>query len=506
METAGEHISLWNATAPGTDYPALEGEVTVDVAVLGGGIAGLTTATLLKRAGKQVALLEAGRIVQGVTGNTTAKVTANHLLYAELAAKYGEEGARLYGQANLAALERLAQLVAEDNIDCEFERKDSFYYAESAADLPAVEDEVAAARRAGLPANLALETGLPFAVAGAVRFANQAQFHPRKYLLHVAERLPDDDSFLFEQSRALEVTEGEPCLVTTANGRVRARDVVVATHFPILNRGFFFARVHPYREYALAVRVEESQDPRGMFNSVASPNRSLRTARDGEGLLLIVGGEIHRPGTEARPEERYRRLEAFARERFGVTQVAYRWSTQDNHSVDSVPYIGKMVPWSEHVYLATGFGAWGMTNGTLAGMIISDLILGRANPWAAFFDPRRVNLGASARALAAENATVARHFFGDRLAPGQGTAATLAAGEGALVEDEDGVKVAVYRDDAGALHALSPRCSHLGCLVQWNAAEKSWDCPCHGSRFSATGQVIHGPATRDLKRDKVRGD
>ena len=500
-----QNESLWIATAPGPHYPALGGDVDVDVAVLGAGIAGLTTALLLKRAGKTVAVVESQRVVQGVTGNTTAKVTSGHnLIYTTLIDTFGEEGAQIYGASNQAALVRMARFVAEEGIDCEWERKPNYCYAESPDELKRVEDEVRAAQRLGLPARYVNETPLLYPIAGAICYDDQAQFHPRKYLLHFAEQLAGGGSEVFEQTRALDVEEGSPCRVITDHGVITARDVVVTTHFPILDRGLFFARAFPRREYAISVRADRSKDPAGMYINVGEPTRSVRTAPAPDGLRLVIGGEKHRPGEDPQTDERHRRLEQFARERFGLDHVEYRWSTQDNYSVDRVPFIGRLRPGAEHLYVATGFSAWGMTNGTLAGMIISDLILHNANPWAELYDPSRLKLRASAGKLIKEGANAARHFIGDRLASGTHSVEDIAPGEGAIV-DLDGEKVAVYRDEQNTVHGVSPVCTHMKCLVGWNPSEKSWDCPCHGSRFSALGKVIHGPAVEDLEPKTIQG-
>jgi len=278
---------------------------------------------------------------------------------------------------------------------------------------------------------------------------------------------------------------------------VFAQDVIVATHFPILDRGLLFARVHPYREYVVCARIDETQDPDGMYINTGTPTRSVRTTPYPGGRLLIVVGEKHRTGEETDTEQHYRALEEFARMSFGVEEFEYRWSTQDNYSIDRVPYIGKLNPASERVYVATGFSAWGMTNGTLSGMILSDMILGVQNPWAEFYDPNRAP---AVGKLIKENVGIPKHWVGARLAgPEVESLSGLAPGEGALVEI-GGEKVAAYKDTQGAIHSLSPVCTHMGCIVSWNSAEKSWDCPCHGSRYSADGKVIQGPAVQDLER------
>lgn len=495
-----EYTSLWIATAPTPQFPALDREVTVDVAVLGGGIVGVTAALLLKRAGKTVALIESGSIVQGVTGYTTAKVTSGHnLIYRHLIDTFGEEAARTYGESNQAALERIAQFVADEGIACDFERKPNYCYGETLEDRQRIEAEVVAAQRVGLPVEFVSETGLPFPVVGAIRYANQAQFHPRTYLLHLAQLLPGNGSYIFEQTRALDVEEGQPCRVVTDKGVVRARDVVVATHFPILDRGLFFARAYQQREYAICVRGEMRHDPNGMYINVGSPTRSVRTAPAEDGIRLIIGGEKHRPGEDPENEQRHSALEEFARSRFGLTTVEYRWSTQDVYSMDQIPYIGKLRPGSKHLYVGTGFNAWGMTNGTLAAMIIADLILEVPNPWADFYDPNRLNLRASAPTMVKEGLSAAKHLIGDRLTKGVKSIDKIAPGEGEIVE-VGGERLAVYKDEQGMLHAVSPTCTHMGCIVGWNSVEKSWDCPCHGSRFSVEGKVLHSPAVVDLER------
>ena len=501
-----EPRSLWVETTRETTYPELAGPVDVDVAVVGAGIAGITAAFLLKRAGKSVALLDSKRILHGATGYTTAKITAAHgITYTTVAERFGEEGARTYAAANRAALEFIATTVEEHEIECEFERRPNYVYAESPDERSAVEAEVEAARRAGLAAELVVETPLPYPIECAFRLPNQAQFHPRKYLLALAEEVEGDGSHVLELTRVLDVEAEGSARVVTDRGPLTARDVVLATHLPILDRGLFFAKAHPGRSYAVACRVTDAADPQGMYINVGDPTRSVRTARDEHGLLLVLSGEGHKPGRERDTGARYRALEEFGRRHWETEAFPYRWSTQDYSPVDGVPYVGRLTRRSEHVYVATGFKKWGMTNGTAAGMILADLIVGRANPWASLFDAKRVKPLASARTFVKENASVAKHFVGDRLNRADVLLDELGPGEGGLVK-VDGRKTAAYRDEAGRLHALSPVCTHLGCHVAWNRAERSWDCPCHGSRFSGEGRVIQGPATRDLTRRDIDED
>jgi Rieske Fe-S protein len=293
--------------------------------------------------------------------------------------------------------------------------------------------------------------------------------------------------------------------VETDRGHVVARDVIVASHLPFLDRGLYFAKAHPQRSYAVATRISAEQDPAGMYINVGSPTRSVRTARDNQGLLLLLGGEGHKPGAEPDTEARYRALEEFGQRHWQLEDFPYRWSTQDYVPVDGVPYVGRLTRRTPHIYVATAFKKWGMTNGTAAALILADRILGRPSPWANLFDSKRLKPIASAPLFLKENASVAKHFFGDRLDRGERAhVEALASGEGKLLR-VNGRKTAAFRDDDGHLHTLSPVCTHLGCHVTWNPAERSWDCPCHGSRFSGEGHVIQGPATRDLARQDTGG-
>jgi glycine/D-amino acid oxidase-like deaminating enzyme/nitrite reductase/ring-hydroxylating ferredoxin subunit len=497
--------SVWIETGPAQpDFPELDADVKADVAVIGGGIVGITTALLLTEAGVSVALLEADRLAHGVTGHTTAKVSSQHgLIYDQLRSRFGLEGARTYGEANEAALAWIAERVERDGIDCDFRRRAAYAYATSSSERSDVESEAEAAAAAGLPARMSESVPLPFEVEGAVRFDDQAEFHVRRYLLGLVEALAAGGCRIFERTRAVEVDSHEqPAVVKTAGGRVIADQVVVATHYPFLDRSLAFARVHPERSYAILCRIAGTP-PDGMLISAGSPTRSVRAVPvDGEELLL-VGGEGHRTGTGGDTEERYRRLEAFAREHWDVRSVDYRWSAQDNTTVDHLPYIGRLTPREQRVFMATGFAKWGMTGGTAAALLLRDLLQGRENAWAPLFDPNRLNLRASAPRLVKENVQAGVRFVGDRVTkPGRRAAEDLRPGEGDIVRLND-ERVAAYRDDEGTLHAVSPSCTHLGCQVNFNAAERSWDCPCHGSRFAPDGSVLQGPAVHRLERKPV---
>jgi len=498
--TDPRHLSFWIDTTPRTDYPALRGNVAADVAVLGGGITGLTAAVLLKRLGKTVVLIEMHKLAEGVSGNTTAKVTSQHkLIYDTLIKEHGEEKTRLYAEANEAAIDRVESFVEEKGIDCDFRRLPAYVYTESGDMVSRLHAEVEAARRVGLPASFVEEAPLPFPVEGAVRFADQAQFHVRKYLLALAEEVPGAGSHVFENTRALDVKEGLECRVETDGGNVIARDVILATHIPFPFEGQFWSKSYPQREYGIAAKIRDTVASEGISISAESPSRSVRTAsRNGETVLIVVG-ESHKTGEDTDTERHYANLEGWARERFGVTDIQNRWSTQDYYSFDGLPYIGRIGLRSEHVYVATAFRAWGMTNGTAAAMLLSDLISGKENRWAELYASTRAT-PLTRPTFYKEGVEEAVHFMKDRTeGMGEGVA-DVAPGEGKII-GRPGDQTAVYRDPGGEVHAVSARCTHLGCIVSWNPAETSWDCPCHGSHFSVSGEVLHGPAVRNLEKE-----
>jgi glycine/D-amino acid oxidase-like deaminating enzyme/nitrite reductase/ring-hydroxylating ferredoxin subunit len=487
--------SLWLEAPAPRSHSALQGDLEVDVAVLGGGITGLTTALLLKREGARVAVVEGARVGGGVTGCNTAKVTAlQSTILSTIRARHGEEAAALYAEASLAAVEQVAALAAEEEIDCGLARRPAFTYAAEDAELSSVEQEAETAERAGLSVVLTDDIDLPFPVAGAVGLAEQVEFHPVRYARGLAAAIDAGGSVVLEATPALAVEDGSPCRVLTATGTVTAERVVVATHYPLLDRGLFFARLKPERSYCIAARVSGAP-AQGMSISVGGTTRSVRSYGD----LVIVGGEGHQTGAPAAVPERFVRLEEFARRHWEVDEVTHRWSAQDPSAYDHLPVIGRYSPISSRLYVASGFMKWGLTGGTFAGIVLRDLIAGHDNAWAARFDPNRLSLR-SAPELAQVNAKTGLHFFGDRISPAQESSADdVPVGEGRVVRDGLG-KTGVYRDEEGAVHAVSLRCTHLGCILRFNSAERSWDCPCHGSRFDVDGSVLEGPATTPLSR------
>ena len=489
--------SLWIAGTRYPKFPRLAGDLAVDVAVVGGGITGLTAAHLLKAAGKTVAVLEAQRVAEGVTGHTTAHLTeVIDASFATLLSHFGEEKARVAAQGARASLARIASFVSELGIDCGFRRLSGYYYTEQADRAQDVRDEYEAARRLGLNATFTEDVPLPFPVAAGIRLDEQARFHVRKYLLPLLKGIPGAGSHVFEDTRVVDVHDGAPCRVEIeGGGTVTAGDVIMATNVP-LNKFFLQTKLAHYRSYAMALRVE-GKVPEGLFWDDEDPYHYIRPQEVEHETLLIVGGEDHKVGQEEDTDRCFRSLLEYAKSRFDVRGIPFRWSAQVAEPVDGLAYIGRN-SLSSHVYVGTGYSGTGMTFGTLAAMITSDLILGRDNEFARVFDATRVKPVAGAKEFVTENVDFPAHLVADRLKKAEADSyAELKAGEGKLVE-VDGHKVAAYRDGSGVVHALDPVCTHLGCLVSFNDAEKSWDCPCHGSRFDTRGEVINGPAVKRL--------
>jgi glycine/D-amino acid oxidase-like deaminating enzyme/nitrite reductase/ring-hydroxylating ferredoxin subunit len=475
------------------ERPALDGSTAVDVCVVGAGITGLTTAYLLQEAGASVCVVERDRVSTGVTGYTTGKVTSLHrLIYADLEDRLGTEGAAVYAAANEAGVGLVAQIAETRGIQCDVERLPALTYAEGREHVGAIEREVAAAHRAGLRVSYVTDTDLPYEISAAVRLDEQLHFHPRKYCQGLAEALTS----VYERTEATGVDEEqEGCVVRTESGEVRAGHVVLATQLPFVDRGLYFSKAHPARSYAIAGRVD--RPPRGMYISADAPTRSVRPHFSDAGSWLIVGGEGHRVGEEDDTESCYARLVDWARERFGM-EAELRWSAQDYMPADDVPFIGRATHRSNRLWVATGFKKWGLSTGSFAGLLLRDLIAGRGNPWADVFDSTRSELRRAPFTLMRDNLDVAKHAIGDRIADLRPRRVDeLGPGEGDIVRGADGV-VAAYRDEDGSLHQVSPVCTHLGCHVRFNTAERSWDCPCHGSRFTIDGEVLQGPAVEPL--------
>ena len=495
--------SLWRASTELPTFPQLAEDIKVDVAIVGAGIAGITTAYLLSQEGLKVALLDAGRILEGTTGHTTAKVTAQHgIIYDELIQHVGEDLAAKYYRANNEAIEWMARTVKELDIPCEWKEEDAYLYAEGDQAEAKLINEFQAYEKLGIPGLWKDTLPIPLQVKGAIQLPGQAQFHPLAYLKRLVEAIVKAGGVIYENTTVSKKLEGtRPFTLTTLhdNHTVTCQHIVSTSHFPFTDSGgFYFSRLHAERSYVVAVKPK-TPFAGGMYISVDEPVRSLRSASWHGESLVLVGGEGHKTGQGICTYRHYENLEVFADQLLGVTSIPFRWSAQDLFTLDKVPYIGQITASDDGIYVATGFAKWGMTTGTVSARIITDQIQERVNPYSELFSPRRFHPSPSIKNFIVENANVAKEMISGKLGIVYTKPEDLENDEGSVVTHY-GRRAGAYRDTEGELHLVDTTCTHLGCEVEWNKGERSWDCPCHGSRFSYDGNVLEGPAQEPLKK------
>ena len=491
----GTPESLWLAGKPPEPRPAYSGSDRVEVAVVGGGVVGVTAALALAEAGTAVTLVEARRISGGVTGHSTAKVSALHeTQYTAISAGVGREAASAYAELNTEGVAAVAALAFDHDIDCSLETAPNYIFSEEPTGAAKVEAEAEAAQAAGLEVELTDETDLPFPVRAAARLGGQLAFDSAAFTRALADAAESAGARIFEASRVVAVKQGSPCVLRFESGaELEADRVVLATHMPLLDRGLFFARVRPQASYAVSAPAADA--PIGMYLGIGSSTRSIRSAPRSDGSrTVIVGGEGHKVG-QGEPADSYTTLAGWLAERFDAGSVEHRWSAHDLMSPDELPFIGPLAPYASRIFTAAGFSKWGLAAGVAAAQMLARELSGDPDPRRETFDPNRLNLRASAPDLVKENADVAMRFVSGRLrrSPSQ----DLAPGQGRVVA-QGPRQVAECRDADGTLHRLSARCTHLGCIVRWNEGDTTWDCPCHGSRFDADGTVLNGPASAPL--------
>lgn len=495
------HSSYWQETQ-GHEIPRydeLRHDVMADVAILGGGITGLPAARHLKAAGKRVVVLEAGHVGGGTSGFTSGHLDATtDTPLAEMISHFGEDVARHLVAASQRSIDQIENWCREFG-DCEFARLPSFQYTESTDEFDELERQAGAARKLGLNASMTQAIPLPFRCGRAVRVEGQGRFHVLRYLTRLAAAVHGGGCMVFENTRASIPEEtAEGCRIETSGGNVQAKDVFVATHGHFLGISQFDFRVFPYQSYVIGARVDAAV-PDALYWDDADPYHYIRLASPAEPDLLLIGGADHKTGQGGSEQDAYRALEEYAAQRFAVREVESRWSSQYFQPADGLPHIGR-VPGRNHVFMATGFSGTGLTLGTVAAEVIADLIQGRTTPLAEALQPGRATLRASVAEVVSENLNVAKRFVADRF--GIETVESLAQvpiGQGKVVRLR-GEQLAVYRESPSVAHVVSAVCTHAGCIVHWNEAERTWDCPCHGGRYDVEGNCFAGPPPSGLAK------
>ena len=475
--------SIWTKDVKIQSFPELTGNIQADTVIIGGGIAGILCAHLLCSRGIDTVVIEKDRICGGQTKNTTAKITSQHgVCYGRLIKHFGVDAASLYAKSHEEAIRQYEEIIRDLNIDCDFEILPSYLYAVS--DDKIIEDEFEAAKKLGIPCRTSCHTSLPFAVKNALEFKNQAQFHPLKFLGALTQNLK-----IYENTAALDVRDNT---IITNHGNIKAKHIVVATHYPFINApGYYFARMHQSRAYAVAITGGNTLD--GMYYG-ADGGYSFRSSGD----YLIIGGGEHRTG-ENKEGGRYSELEEAAKRFFPDCSIDAKWSAQDCVPIDEVLYAGLYSPSTPDMYVITGFNKWGMTGAMVGAGVVCDLITKRGSEYEKLYSPSRFNVPASAEHFLADAAESVKGLSKEFLGLPKTTIENLPNSHGGIVE-AGGHKVGVYKDENGRAYIVSTRCTHLGCQLEWNPDEKSWDCPCHGSRFDIEGKPIDNPALKPLER------
>ncbi len=502
FRTSGQHGSLWLETVTVPAFSRLTQPITADVCIIGGGLSGVTAAYLLQREGLSVVVLEDGLLGSGETGRTTAHLSnAIDDRYTEIERLHGPEGAKLAADSHTAAIDRIERAVDDEGADCDFRRVDGYLILSPDQSADVLQQELAAAHRAGLTRVTHQQTPLLSGVTRpCLRFPDQGQFHPLKYLAALAKAVATKGGRVYTQTHVTALHEGPTTRVNTNSGAsVEAGSVIVATNSPINDLVTMHTKQAAYRTYVVGLRIPHGAVPAALYWDTEDPYHYVRVQPyDAQQDMLIVGGEDHKTGQGDDATDQHARLTAWAKHWFPMADAeAFRWSGQVMESFDGLAFIGPNPGSEGQTYIVTGDSGMGMTHGTIAGMLLTDLICGRENRWASLYRPARVLPAGAGTEFLRENVNMAAQYT-DWLTPGDvKDAGAIPLGQGAVVRRGTG-KLAVYRDEQGTLHARSAVCPHLGCLVGWNTAERTWDCPCHGSRFDCYGTVVNGPANRNL--------
>ncbi|WP_249705417.1 FAD-dependent oxidoreductase [Bacillus zhangzhouensis] len=493
--------SLWLAESQKHSFPSASEDLTADVIIVGGGITGIATAFEMTERGLDVIIIDADQLLQGTTGHTTAKITSQHdVYYHELIQQIGMPKARLYVEANEKAKDLIQARVKEHEIDCQLEVKDAYLYTKEESGIKKLKKELDAYKQLGIDREWKTELPFDTDIKAALAMTQQAQFHPLHYLNALIDQLIERGVRIFEQTTAVDVKEGKrPAVVTKSGHHLIGRYIITCSHFPFYDgKGLYFTRIHPEQSYVVAAKTTKPL-PDGMYLGIDQPAHSLRTAELHGEEVVLIGGEGHKTGQGGDESAHYEALEKFGNDTLGIEEVLYRWSTHDMVTMDQIPYIGHLTKHHPNIFVATGFRKWGMTTSHVAATLIGDLIEEKSNPYESIFTPSRLVSDSFIKDFMKENTNVAAKLISGKLKRTDQTIDDLKLGEGGIVSYEH-KKCGAFKSEDGNVFFVDTTCTHLGCEVAWNNSDRTWDCPCHGSRFSITGEVVEGPAKKPLKR------
>ena len=499
--------SLWLNEKAIEDFHKLEKDLETQVCIIGAGIFGISTAYYLTQKGYNVTILERDKIANRVTGHTTAKITSQHgLIYHYLLKQYGKEFARKYYLVNQKSIKEIEKIITQNQIVCDFERKNSCVYTTNKSESDKINEELHALKELDIEASKIEEAPLPFEIVSAIEFKNQAQFNPIKYIDGLVEQITDAKGKIFENTTCYDIKrDGDSYICYTEGNMVKAKYVVLASHYPFINfPGVYFAKMYQSSSYVIGIDTK-SELFDGMYINIQSPIYSFRTAKDGDKEILLLGGGDHKTGENICYKDSYGLLEEKAKQWYPDCEIKYRWSTRDCITLDKIPYIGEFSNTLPNMYVGTGFNKWGMTSSNVAARIVTDKIIGKENEYSEVFEATRLNpivnkdevknmVSQTVKSLVVERIEEPEKVINDKTSLDD-----LKQETGQIIE-WNGEKVGVYKDIEGKMFAVKPVCTHLGCILNWNGADKTWDCPCHGSRFDYTGKNLYNPALKDLEK------
>ena len=498
--------SFWVSSTESKCYDTLKDNIKTEILVVGAGLAGITIAYMLKKHGYDVVLIDKARVASATSANTTAKITSQHSIkYNKLKNGLGSKTAEQYGYINEQAIRFIADTISENKIHCDYSIQSAYVYTQQEKNLELFENEVKTAQELNLPASLVFKLSIPLEIKAAVKFDNQAQFHPRKYMLALLDKFTELGGYVFENTAANNIENDRECITTLRNDlKIISDKVIMTSHYPFYeSAGIYSARMFGKRTYLIGGEIPRADWQNGMYLSYEEPSRTIRfQPLSAEKQILIVGGEQHKTGHSDHEFIHYQALSSFMSETFDVNHVQWRWSAQDYVTVDGLPFAGSITSGRNKIFIATGFGKWGMTGTTAAAMIIYDLITKGKCEIGSAFDPFRYNIKAAAKDFVVENSKTAASLISGKLKMlppiSEQDIAHLQKGEGKAFSSHLN-KIGVYKSEDGELYVVDLTCPHQRCELRWNSAEKTWDCPCHASRFNYKGELIEGPSHMNLK-------